>query len=299
MFSFRAMNTEVRVAAPAVSDADEGTLARRIAAVFAARERVCSRFRPDSELAALNCAAGIVRVSAELFEILARAQAYTALTGGLFDPAVGGTLCALGYDRSFSPGELDHDTVAPPRAHGSMLDVVLDAGTRSVCRPPDVHIDLGGFVKGSTVDRAAALLPETGFVDAGGDARLRGAGPDGRGWLVDVEDPHDAGRCLLTLRVRDRALATSAPNRRHWRAGTARVHHLIDPRSRGSAVSDLAQVTIAAPSAELADVLAKTAFFRGARASADLLAHTPGIGAVLVSHEGVAEVVGDLEVLHG
>jgi thiamine biosynthesis lipoprotein len=179
-----------------------------------------------------------------------------------------------------------------------MLDVVLDAGTCSVCRPPDVHIDLGGLVKGSTVDRAAALLPETGFVDAGGDAMLRGGGSDGRGLLVDVEDPQDEGRCLLTLRIRDRAVATSAPNRRHWRAGTARAHHLIDPRSGGSAESDLAQVTVAAPSAELADVLAKTAFLRGARAATDLLAHTPGIGGVLVSNEGVAEVVGDLEVLN-
>lgn len=297
MFSFRSMNTEVLVAAPSLSDAEQETLAGRIANIFAASERMCSRFRADSELSVLNRATGLVRVSAELFEILARAREYTAQTRGLFDPAVGGTLCALGYDRSFSPGELDRVAVAPPHAHRSMLDVVLDADTCSVYRPHDVHIDLGGFVKGRTVDRAAALLPDTGFVDAGGDAMLRGAGPDGRGWLVDVEDPHDEGRSLLTLRIRDRAVATSAPNRRHWRAGRARAHHLIDPRVRGPAASDLAQVTIAAPSAELADVLAKTAFLRGARGAAELIAHTPGIGGVLVSHAGVAHVVGDLEVL--
>lgn len=113
------------------------------------------------------------------------------------------------------------------------------------------------------VDRAATLLPKDGAIDAGGDAYLRGSAGDGAGWLVDVEDPFDASCVALTLRLRDAGVATSAPNRRRWlRAGKA-MHHLIDPRTGAPAASDLAQMTVVAPTVELADVLAKAAFVAG------------------------------------
>jgi FAD:protein FMN transferase len=298
MVGFRAMNTEVLVAVPAMSAAEESDIAQRLAAVFEESERRCSRFRPESELSRLNRAAGTVPVSPELFEHLARAQTYTALTDGLFDPAIGGTLTALGYDRSFASGRMDRPAGATPIPHGSMLDVILDPVTCTVRRPPSVQLDLGGLVKGATVDRAAAMLPASGFVDAGGDAVLRGAGPDGAGWLVEVEDPRDARRHLVTLVLRDAAVATTAPNRRRWRIGGRDVHHLIDPRVADAADSDLAQVTVVAPCAEQADVLAKTAFLEGARAARARLLPLSGVGGVLVLRDGAVELVGAVEVSH-
>jgi thiamine biosynthesis lipoprotein len=296
MVTFRAMNTDVGVAAPGVAPDEERALARRVADVFEASERTYSRFRPDSELSGLNRASGPTTVSPGLFAVLRRARCYSRLTCGAFDPAVGGALVALGYDRTFAPGALDRSTrSATPRA-ASILDLVLDATTRSVHRPPALQIDLGGLVKGRTADLAAAFLPVPGYVDAGGDAVLRGDGPDGGGWLVDVEDPADATRTVVALRVRDRAVASSAANRRRWRLGAGEAHHLIDPRTMRSADTDLAQVTVVAESAELADVLAKTTFILGARAGRAFLARLPEVGAVLVRRDAMVELVGDLEV---
>jgi thiamine biosynthesis lipoprotein len=136
------------------------------------------------------------------------------------------------------------------------------------------------------------------MIDAGGDAALRGEGPDGAGWLVDVEDPADARRVVKTLRIRDRAVATSAPNRRRWRTGAGAAHHLIDPRTGAPASSELAQVTVVAPDAEQADVLAKVAFVLGADEGARWLGRRPGIGGVLVLRDGSSLVVGELEVAH-
>jgi thiamine biosynthesis lipoprotein len=259
MLTFRAMNTDVTVAAPRLSPADEQAVARRVAAVFTASERRYSRFRPDSELSRVNRATGPVTVSAEMFGVLRRARHYTMLTGGVFDPAVGAALLALGYDRSFSSGALDREGAGHPPRPLSILDVVLDETTSTVCRPPDLQIDLGGFVKGRTVDLAGSLLPVPGVIDAGGDALARGDGPDGSGWVVDA-------------------------------------HHLIDPRARRSADSDLAQVTVVATSTELADVLAKTAFILGSRAARCFLARMPEIGAVLVKQTGGVELLGDVVV---
>ncbi len=296
-FTFRAMNTDVAVAAPSLDEAGEMRLAERVAALFAERERRFSRFRADSELSRLNRAAGPVAVSEEMFTALDRARRFVALSEGLFDPAVGGALAALGYDRSFAPGALDRDAAPGDARRASLRELTLDADARTVTRPAHVQIDLGGVIKGRTVDDASAMLPSPSFVDAGGDAVMRGAGPDGEGWTVDVEDPADPSRALLTLSVTDRAVATSAPNRRRWRAGAVAAHHLVDPRTGRPARSDLAQVTVLAPRAELAEVLTKAVFLLGAREGRGFLERFDGVSGVLVGVDGRVTRVGELEVI--
>lgn len=292
MWSFPAMGTEVTIAAPLLPDIDEQELAVRIASLFDSTERRFSRFRDTSELSVLNRSTGSVTVSAELALLLAAARDHVVWTGGLFDPAVGGALVAAGYDRSFAPGQLDRaEPVRPVRAR--FLDVQLDEGARVVVRPPHVRIDLGGFLKGRTVDRAAELATAPAMIDAGGDVRLVGDGPRGRGWLVDIEDPADSRRVVITLRLHDRAVATSAPNRRTWWAAGERAHHLIDPRTGTPAESDLAQVTAIADTVERADVLAKVAFLLG-RAEGATWLELHGAAAVLVARDGAVELVGDV-----
>lgn len=295
--AFHAMGTTVTVVAPRQDPAAEAALALSVEGLFAESERRYSRFRPDSELSRLNRSAGWTPVSTPLFETLRRARAYFETTGGLFDPTTGAALAALGYDRSFSPGALDRAALPAEAEAARLCDVALDPARRAVLRPPHVTLDLGGLVKGHTADRAARRLPPDAAVDAGGDAVLRGDGPSGDGWLVDVEDPADPARTMLTLRIRNRAVATSAPNRRRWKTGAREQHHLIDPRTRRPSESDLAQVTVVAPAAEVADVLAKVTFLLGAREGARLLSSIPAASGVLVRSGGEVEIVGEIEVV--
>ncbi len=297
--TFRAMNTDVSVVSPHLSELDEWLLARTVAAVFEDSERRFSRFRPDSELSRLNRCEGPFSASPILFAALERASGYVSLTDGLFDPTIGEALAAAGYDRSFAPGALDRDEA--PRGVGvgeRFRGVLLDPVAGTVLRPPSAQIDFGGFVKGWTADQAARLLPATSALDAGGDAVLLGDGPDGRGWLVEVEDPFDPRRVLLTLRVRGRAVATSAPNRRQWQRGGVAQHHLVDPRTGRPSTSDLAQATVVAACAERADVLAKTVFLLGEAEGRRFLERMDDAAGVLVTAAGAVRVVGNLEVVH-
>jgi thiamine biosynthesis lipoprotein len=300
MWTFRAMATDISVAAPTLSSDAERMLAAQAADQFDAAEQRFSRFREDSELSRLNQATEGVRVSAAMLEALLAARAHVAVTDGVFDPTVGGALIAAGYDRSFVPGELDRPrdvgAIAGGRAH--FEEIQIDEASRRVWRPAHVRLDFGGFVKGRTVDAAAAHAPDNALVDAGGDMVLRGAGPDGDGWLVDIEDPFDSDATLLTLRVRDRAVATSAANRRRWRVGARESHHLIDPRTAAPARTDLAQVTVLADTAERAEVLAKVAFVLGETAGTPFLEKHRDIGAVLVRADGGVSCIGALEVCH-
>jgi thiamine biosynthesis lipoprotein len=297
MWTFLAMNTEIAVAAPGSCDAEEHQLAREVARLFHDTEQRFSRFRPESELAQLNRADGPHAVSAELLELLVRARAHAADTRGVFEAAVGAAMCASGYDRSFAPGALDRDAppAAAPRASADMLDV--DERRHRVTRPPHVQLDFGGFLKGLTADRAAALAPGAAMIDAGGDVVLRGAPPGAAGWIVDIEDPRDATRILGSLFVRDRAVATSAANRRRWRRGTQTMHHLIDPRSGAPARTDVLQATVIAPTAEQADVMAKVAFILGSHAAPHEL-EGRGLSAVLVLRDGAIRTVGPVEWCH-
>ncbi|MBL9014729.1 MAG: FAD:protein FMN transferase [Myxococcales bacterium] len=297
MWTFRAMNTDVAVAAPDLGDDAERELATAVGDLFARTERRFSRFLPDSELAALNRAGGPVDVSADLLELLMRARRHAAATEGVFEPAVGAALCASGYDRSFAPGALDREEAAATATAASIALVDIDATRSRVARPPHVQIDLGGFLKGLTADRAASLAPGAVMVDAGGDAVLRGAPAGEEGWTVDVEDPRDAARTLGSIEVRDGAVATSAANRRRWRRGAREMHHLIDPRTRAPAETDLLQATVIAPTAELADVMAKVAFVLGSERGGHELARR-GLSAVLVRRDGAVRTVGDVELRH-
>jgi thiamine biosynthesis lipoprotein len=299
MFTFRAMNTEVSV----IAAGDEERAATRAADLFARAEARFSRFRGDSELSALNRARGPLRVSPDLFAALLRARGYLELTGGLFDPAIGGALAALGYDRSFAPGALDRATAPAPAPAASLLEVALDLANRTVERPDHVQIDLGGMIKGAAVDAAArACLGGAGAIDAGGDAAVRGCAPDGEPWRIEIEDPRDASRVIATVAACDRAVATSASNRRRWQLGSGQAHHIIDPRTGEPAASDLAQVTVLAPRAELAEVVAKAVLLLGERAGRRFLEAQPGAGAVLVQRDGGLSYAGEVavrEVRHG
>lgn len=297
MWTFRAMNTDVAVAAPELSDRDERELVLAIEQLFRRTELRFSRFLPNSELAQLNGASGPVTVSEELLELLLRARAHAIDTGGIFEPAVGAAMHASGYDRSFAPGVFDRDdapTVAP-YASIAMLDI--DEERRRVSRPSHVQIDFGGFLKGLSVDRAATLARTPMIVDAGGDAALCGAPPGDVGWTVEIEDPQDSARSIGTISVRDQAVATSAGNRRKWRRGSNHMHHVIDPRTRAPAQTDILQATVLAPTAELADVMAKVAFILGSeRATREL--EQRGLSAVLVLHDGETRTIGRVEIHH-
>jgi thiamine biosynthesis lipoprotein len=292
MFIFEAMNTEVHVTA----SYDEEATAGLVAGTFARAERRFSRFREESELYALNRARGPFEASDELFEMLRRARDYVEMTDGLFDPGVGATLCALGYDRSFAHGALDRERAAKTPPAGRFLDVVLDDETRTVWRPPHVQIDLGGMAKGSTVDLAARHLRGSGAIDAGGDAIVRGPAPATETWLIEIEDPVDRSRTIASVAARDVAVATSATNRRNWRVGNTFAHHLIDPRTQTSSTSDLLQATVITPRAELADVLAKAALLLGAEPARRFLEPRSDVGAVLVARSGKIHFVGAVDV---
>src|SRR5947199_5112130 len=116
--------------------------------VVARFDEACSRFREDSELTALNAAAGEpVQVSPLLLEAVEAALRAARVTDGDVDPTVGEALIALGYDRDFdSSGEGGAATVRVASVPG-WSTVTVDHAAGTVCTARGVVLDLGATAK--------------------------------------------------------------------------------------------------------------------------------------------------------
>ena len=238
--SFRAMGTEWWISADACR---AQALAAAEAFVHGA-EREWSRFRPDSRLSRLNCRRAVD--DDRLAALLTRALELRDVTGGAFDPALGGAVIAAGYDRSFEevsvrPGAIQDPGPRPTIAiQGSQIR--LSAGGA---------VDLGGIAKGWTADAVGAQLEASGarrwVVDAGGDI------------LVGAAEPPVAialGAAGYAVNVSAGAVATSSSLERRWASTAGEKHHIIAPESATSAASDFVLVSVLAPQAATADALA-------------------------------------------
>src|SRR5450759_2172100 len=98
---FEALGTSATVV---VTQAERLALAREaVERTVAEFDVSCSRFRDDSELSAVNAAAGsAVEVSTLLLDAVEQALRAARVTDGDVDPTVGQALIALGYDRDFA-----------------------------------------------------------------------------------------------------------------------------------------------------------------------------------------------------
>lgn len=267
---FRAMGTEVELfGEPAGFDLVE--------LEFERLEALLSRFRPESELSQLN-REGRIEAAPDLLRVVELALEARERTSGRFDPTVHDALVAAGYDRSFELLSTKDAGDGGVHLHHTYVRAACGGGAhiegREIALEPGVKLDLGGIGKGYAVDRAAELLGRFGpaLVNAGGDMACQGGF-----WPVGVEIPDGS----LTIGLERGALATSGSDRRRWAGG----HHLIDPRTSEPAASPFLRVTVAAPTAVEAEVLAK-AIFLGA---------DPGdAAAVLVGHDGRVQRTGAL-----
>ncbi len=290
--TFHAMGTEIELLAVPSLPAD---VVENVQAGFEAAEACLSRFRPESELSRLNAAAGRpFPASPLLLQVLGEALAAADESGGLFDPVLLRAVEAAGYRESIERvrGTLQVQTLV--REPASYRNVTIEDG--AVLLPQGSGIDLGGFAKGWTVDCAAEHMTgcQSWVINAGGDLLARGGGPDGDGWVVGIEDPFAQGHDLAVLRLTDAALATSTTMRRRWTTQAGPAHHLIDPRTQRPSESDLASVSVVAPTVARAEVLAKTLLLRG---NDDALAYAEscGLSALLIDKQGLATATRGME----
>jgi thiamine biosynthesis lipoprotein len=280
----------------------------RMPAWFAARERVLSRFAPESALARLNARGGADGVDDVLWCALDVALAAAAESNGLVTPTILGALEDAGYDRDFrdvarderaarEPGEprrsLEEYAAPGPRPAARPVPdwraVERDPVTRSIRLPAGLRLDLGGTAKGWCADAAAASLAHLGpaLVDLGGDIALTRA--RGAPWPIAIADPRGAKDALELVVLRQGGIATSGRDYRRWRRGGREQHHLIDPRTGAPSRTDVLTATVIGPRAIAAEIAAKRVLLEGAVAGLAWLERQPELAALIVREDGAVQ----------
>ena len=295
MIRWRALGTHVDLL---VHRGDARAARTAVEAILADVDRTYSRFRPDSELVALNARAGTtVTVSPLLARAIGASIQAAQQTDGLCDPTIGKALLRIGYDADFAavatgtaPIELRMERVA------GWQSLRFDPLARTFRAPAGVELDLGSTGKALAADLAAAAALEAMrrggvLVSLGGDLAIAGDVP-ADGWPVLAADDSalPPSRDGEVVAIRGGAVATSSTTVRTWRRASVVVHHLIDPRTGVPARSPWRTVSVAAATCVDANAAATAGLIRGDDAP-DWLAGL-NLAARLVTLDGTVVRVG-------
>lgn len=258
-----------------------------------------SRFKPESELCALNAdPRATVEVSTLMARFVDAAVHAAQLSGGLIDPTLIEDVEDLGYLESLAgvtgaPIEEALAWAPSPRAAvpdtaARWREVSVDTDARTVTRTPGLRLDSGGCGKGLAADLVAGLWsnllePGTGYIiDCGGDMRV--------GELDDSESPYEIQVDTVpqtpaptSIALRAGGIATSGIGNRIWRTADGFAHHLIDPGTGQPAWTGVASATAMGPTALIAETIAKVALLSGPDGAREMLALH---GGVLVEFDG-------------
>jgi thiamine biosynthesis lipoprotein len=188
------------------------------------------------------------------------------------------------------------EALAPSRGTAG---IVLDRDQHTLSLPSGVGIDPGAIGKGLAADIIADEIHAAGaegvLVNLGGDVCVRGTA-GGSAWTIGIQDDRSADSPVvhqIELTGQRRAVATSSSLRRRWSGR----HHVIDPFTGQPSQSDLAQVSVAAPTGWQAEAATTYALVRGAQAATDWL-EANGFEALLFPHDPASAPLRVRETLH-
>jgi FAD:protein FMN transferase len=250
-----------------------------------------SVYREHSEISRINrrAASGSVSVEPRLFALLLRAVELHRDTGGAFDVTSGRLSSVWGFTRRRGTIPAGDDLETARASVGSEY-LELDAAQRCLrFQRPGLEINLGSIGKGYALDRCDERLAAedvNDFLLHGGSSSVLARGTSGMlsaepGWLVGVRNPMHPRRRVGTLRLTNRALATSGSGTQFFMHEGRRYGHILDPRT-GWPAEGVLSVSVLAPTATDADALATAFYVMGPRQAHDYCQKHPDVAAVML-----------------
>ena len=259
-------------------------------------DRILSDYRPDSELNQITKAAvgRAVRVSEDLFTVLAASQQLAEETGGAFD-ITQGPVVRLWRDARKTARVPDPAALQDAARRSGFRKLHLDAGHRTVTFDmAGMALDVGAIGKGYAASEAIKVLDGLGvrsaLVAVSGDLAFSEAPPGQRGWRIGVYSGEPLPGVPAMLELTNAAVSTSGSSEQHVDIGGRRYSHIIDPASRMGLVDDIT-VTVIARHGLDADGLDTAVSVLGADRGLALIESRPGTAALMIQRTSAGTTV--------
>ena len=216
-----------------------------------------------------------VRVSEEMFDLIAACTGYSRASEGAFDITVGPLMQVWGFYKG--SGHLPHRAeVRTALARIGYQNIELDRHAHTVrFLRNGMNIDPGGIGKGYAVDRLAAILKEYGIKSALISAARSsiyalGTPPGEPGWRAHIRDPRDGSKVATEVLLRDESMSTSGNYEKFFMAEGKLYSHIMDPRT-GFPAQGMIQVSVVTPRCIDSEAWTKPVYIQGRRWAANHL----------------------------
>ncbi len=241
---------------------------------------------PRSDLAKINSNAGkgILTIDPMTCYVIQHGISMGKKTKGAFDITLGSLIALWGWNTP-SPHLPSPSDITQSLARTGVKYIECHPSTHQIrITHQGIRLDLGGIAKGYAVDRAVKVLKDDGmqaFIVNGGGDLYASSHPPKRLWRIGVQDPDNPHRIVVTLRLQNRAIATSGDYEHFFIKNNTRYHHILNPHT-GYPARGLRSVSVLAKTVMEADALATALFVMGKKKAMTWLAGHPHYQGILI-----------------
>lgn len=255
-----AMHTKMEIIVAGIADRNEAqNIVSEIWDEVYSDDKRLNRFSSDGEIYRINSSAynHDVEIDEELFMILRMCQVFNKSTFGFFD--ITANMISRTGENNFNLDDKAHTV--------RFLS-------------PETRIDLGGFAKGYTLDKAVKKLRQHDIKYAlinAGDSSSFGVGthPYGDYWPIGLEHPYFKGKVMHEFHIKNNALSISGKDRK----GRG---HIIDPRT-GNTIEKEEIIAVSGASPLVAEVLSTALYVAPEKYRKEIIMQFPSYEAITIT----------------
>ncbi|MGC6387734.1 FAD:protein FMN transferase [Ewingella sp. S1.OA.A_B6] len=267
------------------------SLASRVFRLIKQQENIFTVNRNDSDIMAINHAAGshAVSVSPPIFNLIECAKAVSLLPDSCFNFTIGPLVKCwkIGFSGNSVP---DADALRALIALTDPHDVILDEQSCSVfLQKAGMEIDLGAIAKGYIADVVRDFLHQErvqhALINLGGNVQTLGAGGEGA-WAIGLRTPFSEPDALIgVINVNGKSVVTSGIYERYFECDGHRYHHILDPKTGYPLDNELLSVTVISDNSIDGDIYTTLLYGMGVEKSLRYLHNFPDIEAIFVTRD--------------
>ena len=216
------------------------------------------------------------------------AQRISEDTYGAFDITVGPLVNAwgFGFKNRQNMNQRIIDSLLPLVGYRK---VTLSNG-RIIKSDTAIQIDYNAIAQGYSVDLSGGFLESRGInnylVDIGGEVLAKGTKPGDSPWVVGIEKPAEEAtserELRATIKISDRAVATSGNYRKYYEVDGIKYSHTIDPKTGYPVQHSMLSATVVSDSAAIADAYATAFMVMGLEKALEFLERHPDMEAYFI-----------------